>query len=160
MDISMPVMDGVQTTEWLKKNLPGIRVLALSMMDDDTSVIRMIRAGARGYVLKDVEPRELRKAIRDIAEKGYYYSELVSGKVIQSLQGNEETKPAEQIARLTDREMEFLKLCCSELSYKQIANTMHVSPRTVDGYRDSLFEKLEAKSRVGLVLYAVKTKLA
>lgn len=159
MDVSMPVLDGVQTTLWLKKNMPDVHVLALSMMDDDTTVIRMIRAGARGYVLKDVEPRELRKAIRDIADKGYYYSELVTGKVFHSLHSDEENLIAEQTTNLTERELEFLKHCCSEMSYKQIADAMVVSPRTVDGYRDALFDKLEVKSRIGLVLYATKSKL-
>lgn len=159
MDISMPLMDGVQATHWLKNNLPEVRVLALSMMDDDTSVIRMIRAGARGYVLKDIEPRELRKAIRDIATKGYYYSELVSGKVIQALHDQEEMNYTDQLSKITERELEFVKLCCSELSYKQIAGAMNVSPRTVDGYRDAVFAKLDIKTRIGLVLFAVKLKL-
>lgn len=157
MDINMPVMDGFDTTLWLKQNHPDIKVLALSMLDDETTIIRMIKNGAKGYVLKDTEPEELDVAIQSLLQKGFYHSEAISGKLIHALsEGTGEEEGAVHKLRLNEKELEFLKWACTEYSYKEIAGKMAVSPRTVDGYRDALQEKLEVKSRVGLVLYAIK----
>jgi len=153
MDINMPVMDGYEATKWLKEKYPQVKVLALSMFEDDKAVIRMIRCGASGYVLKESRPRDLLEAIKTIAEKGVYINDLVSGKLIRSVSGQDDA-PA-----LTVKELEFLKLCCSELTYKEIADQMFVSPRTVDNYRESLFQKLDIKSRTGLVLYAIQNEI-
>jgi two-component system invasion response regulator UvrY len=125
-------------------------------MDDDGSVIRMIKAGAKGYVLKDSEPEELIQAIRIIADNGFYYSERIAGR-ISSLQFNSESN--DHINKLSQRELDFLVLASSDLSYKEIADKMIVSVRTVDGYRDSIYEKLKIHSRIGLVLYAVRHKI-
>jgi DNA-binding NarL/FixJ family response regulator len=149
MDINMPFMDGYQATEWIKATYPQIKVLALSMFDDDKAVIRMIKCGASGYILKESKPRELLEAIKSVAEKGVYINELVTGKLMRSVSYKEEA------IAFSKKELEFLKLCCSELTYKEIADKMYVSPRTVDNYRESLFEKLNLKSRAGLILYAV-----
>lgn len=151
MDIHMPVMDGYETTAWLKANYPDIYTLALSMYEDDPAVIRMLRNGACGYVRKQSSPQELMEAIKTVAEKGIYLNDLVSGKLLRSLNA----QPTSE-TQFTVRELEFLKLCCSELTYKEIADQMCVSPRTVDNYRESLFQKLELKSRSGLILYAIK----
>ncbi len=150
MDINMPVMDGYATTKWLKANYPLVKVLALSMFEDDTAIIQMIKCGASGYVLKESKPRELLEAIKTIYAKGVYINELVSGKLLRSVADND------PVAIFTKKELEFLKLCCSELTYKEIADLMFVSPRTVDNYREALFQKLNLKSRTGLVLYAVQ----
>lgn len=158
LDISMPVLRGIETAKIISSTYPGIKILALSMMDDEQSVIGMVRNGARGYIVKDAEPAQLKEAINHILEKGFHYSDLVTGRMIHSLQIGSNT--GENAApKLTDREMEFLKLTCTELTYKEIADQMHVCPRTVDGYRDALFEKLGVKSRVGLCLYAVRMGL-
>jgi DNA-binding NarL/FixJ family response regulator len=149
MDINMPVMDGYLTTSWLKKCYPEIKVLALSMFDDDDVIIRMIKCGASGYVLKQSKPRNLLEAIQTIKSKGFFVNELVSGKLLRSVAYGD-TKLI-----LTAREIDFLKWVCSELTYKEIADRMFVSPRTVDNYRESLFHKLQLKSRTGLVLYAI-----
>jgi DNA-binding NarL/FixJ family response regulator len=93
------------------------------------------------------------EAIKIVHQKGVFINELVSGKLIRSISF------ADQMPKLSERETVFLKLCCSELSYKEIADEMIVSPRTVDNYRESLFQKLNLKSRSGLVLYAIKSKL-
>lgn len=153
MDINMPVMDGYETTCWLKTNHPQIHVLALSMFEDDEAVIKMIRCGACGYILKESKPRELLEAIKIITVKGVYINEMVSGKLIRSIAAYE-TAPS-----LSLKELDFLKHCCSELTYKEIADLMFVSPRTVDNYRESLFQKLSIKSRTGLVLYAIRNNL-
>jgi len=157
MDINMPQMDGYETTLWLKRNHPGIRVLALSMYDDENAVIRMLKNGARGYILKESEPSELKAAINAVMEKGFYYSEMVTGRLVHSISGmDEESYSSQQVMNLTEREIEFLKMACTEMTYKEIADKLHLSPRTVDGYRDALFQKLELKTRTGLVIYAIK----
>ena len=160
MDINMPEMDGYDTADWLRKTYPQIRVLALSMMDTESAIIRMIKNGARGYVLKDAEPSELNEALNAILTKGYYYNDLVTGKLIFSINklGNDE-KDMKALLNLSDRETTFLKLTCTDLTYKEIADQMNVGVRTIDGYRDALFEKLKVKSRVGLVLFAIKNDI-
>jgi DNA-binding NarL/FixJ family response regulator len=158
LDISMPIMDGYETATWLKENHPEVLILTLSMQDDDESLIRMIKCGAKGYLLKNVEPTELINAIQQILSKGFYYPEWATSKVFLSLT-NEEKKHKHDDLKFTDREIEFLKHSCSELTYKEIAELMFVSPRTVEGYRDALFLKLGLKTRVGLALFAVKNGL-
>jgi DNA-binding NarL/FixJ family response regulator len=153
MDINMPVMDGYAATKWVKGKYPQIRVLALSMFEDDKAVIRMIKAGAGGYVLKESKPRDLLEAIKTINEKGVYINEMVSGKLLRSV-SDEESAPD-----FSKKEFEFLKLCCSEFTYKEIADQRFVSPRTVDNYREALFLKLNIKSRTGLVLYAIQNEI-
>lgn len=153
MDITMPVMDGVETTKWLKQNHPKIKVLALSMIKNDLVIIRMIKNGARGYILKDCEPEELKSALQEVYKNGFYYNELYSRRGIPE---NEEAIKK----MINERELAFLRIACSEKSYKEIADEMMVSPRTVDGYRDALFQKLKVTSRVGLVLYALKNDIA
>jgi DNA-binding NarL/FixJ family response regulator len=153
MDINMPVMDGYDSTRWLKENYPQIRVLALSMFEDDKAVIKMIKCGANGYVLKESRPKDLLEAIKTIHSKGVYINELVSGKLIRSVAEEDD------VPDFTKKELEFLRLCCSELTYKEIADKMFVSPRTVDNYREALFLKLNLKSRTGLVLYAIQNQV-
>lgn len=160
LDINMPLMDGYETCKWLQKHYPDIKVLALSMYDQDNIIISMLRHGARGYILKDCDPMQLKCALYDVVHKGYHYSDLVNGKLMHAINqmGVAETDNT-PIQLMTDREKEFLTYSCSELTYKEIADKMGISPRTIDGYRDSLFEKLHIKSRVGLALFAIKHKL-
>jgi two-component system, NarL family, invasion response regulator UvrY len=157
LDINMPHMDGYDTARWLKKNQPDIKILALSMYDDENAIIRMLKNGAKGYILKEAEPEELGQAIHSVLTKGFYYSEMVTGKLIHSI-GNldEEDSSTRKMLNLSEREMEFLKYACTEMTYKEIADKMYLSPRTIDGYRDALFEKLNIKTRVGLAMYAIK----
>lgn len=157
LDINMPEKDGYETSLWLKENYPDIKVLALSMYDDETAIIRMLKNGVRGYILKDAEPAELRTAIESVFNKGFYYSEMVTGRLMRTITDMEdEGNNSRKILNLTERETDFLKLACSEMTYKEIAAEMHLSPRTIDGYRDTLFEKLEIKTRTGLAIYAIK----
>ncbi|MFT3825862.1 MAG: response regulator transcription factor [Chitinophagaceae bacterium] len=157
LDINMPEMDGYETALWLKRNYPEIKVLALSMYDNENAIIRMMKNGAKGYILKDIDPLEFRQALDSLIRKGFYYSEMVTGKLIHAVNTMDEPgQTIQKLVTLNEREIDFLKLACSELTYKEIADKMYVSPRTVDGYRDTLFEKLSIKTRVGLVLYAIK----
>jgi two-component system, NarL family, invasion response regulator UvrY len=157
MDINMPQMDGYDTCQWLKQHHPSVKVLALSMYDNEAAVIRMLRSGARGYILKDSHPAELMAAIDALMKSGFYYSEIVSGKLIHAINKmDDKNKTTGTSTQLNDRERTFLKYACTELTYKEIADKMFVSPRTIDGYRDGLFEKLQLKTRVGLAVYAIK----
>lgn len=159
MDIVMPEMDGFQTAAWVSENYPQVRLLALSTMDAETAIIKMIRSGARGYILKDAEPAELKKAFDEVMSLGYYYNDLVSRNVLRSAQQLVDKKDSiGALARLSDRETHFIRLTCSEKTYAEIAREMFVSERTVDGYRDALFKKLGVSTRVGLVLYAIRNK--
>lgn len=152
LDINMPEMDGYQTLVALKDRWPDIRILVLSQFDHEFVIIKMLKAGARGYMLKDAEPSELKLAIREIMEKSYYHSRLVNGHLISLVQkGEDYTKLA-----LSDAEQEFLKYSCSDLTYKQIADKMNLSKRTIEGYREALFNKLNVKSRTGLAIYALR----
>jgi len=156
LDINMPEMDGFATAQWLKQNFPLVKIIALSMYDNENSIIRMFKAGAKGYILKDSEPAELKAALDSVLQKGYYYSELVTGKLIHSINKLDEDADIRNLVQLNAREIEFLKYACTEMTYKEIADKMFLSPRTIDGYRDDLFEKLNLKTRVGLVMYAIK----
>jgi DNA-binding NarL/FixJ family response regulator len=156
MDINMPIMDGYETTQWIKENHPLINVLALSMYDNENSIINMFKAGAKGYILKDSEPSLLKSALDSIKTQGFYYSEMVTGRLINSIQKSEKEFNHAPDSTLSKQEKEFLKLACTEMTYKEIAEKMFLSPRTIDGYRDALFEKLQLKTRVGLVLFAIR----
>jgi DNA-binding NarL/FixJ family response regulator len=153
LDINMPVMNGTNTAQWLKIKYPEISVVVLSMFDDAEKVLAMLKLGVKGYLLKDAEPNEFEQALKKVSTGEVYYPEFVTRLLLDSF-----NPPGNQI-RLIGREAEFLKLASTELTYKEIAMQMSVSARTVDGYRDSLFEKLQIKSRVGLVLYAIKNNL-
>ena len=153
MDINMPEMDGFESVTWLNKHYPAVKVLVVSMVENEESIIRMLKLKVKGYLSKDVEPAELAAALKAIMSKGFYYTDFITGKLVHTLQ-NEYEK--ESLAVLNEKEKKFIQLACSELTYNDIAGEMFVSPKTIDGYRNQLFEKLSVKSRVGLALYAVK----
>jgi DNA-binding NarL/FixJ family response regulator len=158
LDISMPVMDGFETARWLRDTHPEVLIMALSMQDDEQSLIKMIRNGAKGYLLKNVHPAELEKALDGLVKNGSYYPDWASGKIIASVAADEPRSKFETV--ISDREREFLKYTVTEMSYREIAEKMFCSPRTVEGYRDALFEKLHLKSRVGLAVYALRNGFA
>jgi DNA-binding NarL/FixJ family response regulator len=151
MDVNMPIMNGVETTYYLKENYPDVKVIALSVVEDEQAIIEMLKAGAKGYLLKDVEKYTLELALNEVIKKGFYHTKNVSDILIKSLNEDEG-----KILKLKDREKEFIKLVCTELTYKEIADKMFLSPKTIDGYRDALFQKLNVKNRIGLVVYAIK----
>jgi len=152
VDINMPEMNGYDTALEIKKNWPNIKILALSMYDTELNVIKMLRSGANGYVLKDSDPEDLRIAITKVHKDGFYHSELVTGRMLNILHDPDGRMNIE----LNDRELAFLGFCCTELTYKEIADQMFLSPRTIDGYRENLFKKLNITTRTGLAMYAIK----
>ena len=155
----MPEMDGFETLAWLKENQPGLLALALTFEGTEERVIRAVRAGARGFILKDIEPLELRAALRSVLTSGYYHTDLVHHTMLNSSMRTEEEKTrAKLLARLTENEVRFLKLICDdrELTYEQVAEEMGVHRRTVDGYREHICNKLKVRSKVGLVITAVR----
>ena len=153
LDINMPVKDGVQTARWLRAAYPEIHIIILSMFGDAEKVLEMVKMGVKGYLLKDAEPHEFEQALQRVSQDEVYYPGFVTRHLINSFNHQPE------LLKLNNRELEFLKLAATEMTYKEIADEMCISARTVDGYRDQLFEKLQIKSRVGLVLYAIKNKL-
>src|SRR5580698_3172321 len=131
LDVNMPDMDGYETVRWLHKNFPQVKVLALSMFSDENTIIRMLRLGAKGYILKNIEPEELRFALDSVMKKDFYLSEYISGKVISGLHKGEGI-PDEKPLILNDKEKEFLQLICSDLSYKDISVKMGVRIRSIE----------------------------
>jgi DNA-binding NarL/FixJ family response regulator len=152
LDVNMPVLDGYDTLIALKKKYPLMKFLALTMYDHEFIIIKMLRNGANGYLLKEDDPDELKRAIEYIYHKDFYHSELVSGRLISILKQGVDYNQV----LLSANEQVFLEYCCTELTYKEIAEKMKLSVRTVEGYRDSLFDRLNVKSRTGLVIYALK----
>lgn len=158
LDIQMPVMNGEQTALWLKANRPEVKILVLTMHDDEQHILRMIRAGANGYILKNTNPDELKEALDSLRDRGTYHTELVSETLKNLVTSG---KPVDQWAiKFSERELEFIRLACSDLSYKEIATKMGCSARTVDSYRDGVFAKLGINTRISLALFAIKHNLA
>ena len=155
IDVNMPVLDGVKTTERIFSEYPLIKAVALSMKDDDQSIIRMLKAGCCAYLLKDIHPDELEKALKEVYGKGFYNADTANLNYRRLILKAGEK---EQLS-LSQREQQFLQMACSDLTYKQIASEMCLAERTIDGYREVLFEKLKVKSRVGMVLEAIRRNL-
>src|SRR3954449_10190972 len=155
IDVNMPVMDGVETARQLAEKYPLTKVVALSMKDDDNTIISMLKAGCCAYLLKDIHPVELEKALLEINNKGFYNADSLNLRYRRILMRS----GSEKTLTLSEREKQFLQLACSDLTYKQIAAQMTVSERTVDGYREALFEKLKVQSRTGMALEAIRRNL-
>jgi DNA-binding NarL/FixJ family response regulator len=153
LDINMPEMGGVETAKLLKQKYPDLRVIILTMNDGEAVLIKMLSLGVKGFLSKDVEPDELKKALEDTHTKGYYYSEEVTGILMEN------AFQPKSVIEVSKTELTFLELACSELTYYQIADKMFLSPKTIEGYRNNLFERFQVKNRVGLVLFAIKNGL-
>lgn len=153
LDINMKPMNGYETCVYIKKRWPEIKILALSMYNHEFSIIKMLKSGANGYLIKGADIRELVKALEDIYEKGYYSSELVASSFFQMLHKENENP----LHRINERDIKFLEYCCTEMNYKEIGAKMGVSTRTAEGYRNALFEKLNLNTRLGLVMFALNT---
>jgi DNA-binding NarL/FixJ family response regulator len=155
LDVKMPVMDGLQTAKTISREYPGIKMVALSMKSDDYSIIHMLKAGCCAYLLKDIHPNELEQALIQINQHGYYNADAANINYRRLIRHQEE----EAKLTLSEREHQFLQLACSDLTYKQIAAKMFVAERTIDGYRDKLFLKMNVQSRVGLAMEAIRRSL-
>lgn len=157
MDIKMPEMDGMQTTAYIHQHFRQIRVLALSMHNEDKYIVDMMKAGASGYLLKNAEPEEIIDAISTVYQKGFYFNEHLSVTLIKQLVGPGASHDnTHHQVELNDREIEVLRLVCQECSNQEIADKIFLSVRTVEGYRARLFEKTGSKNLVGLVIFAIK----
>lgn len=161
LDITMPEMNGYETAKWLNENHPSIKILVLSMLNDERAIIKMLKCGVKGYILKDIQPYELKKALDEIYEKGIYFNNILYSNFVHTIKNgiSEPEDEYQKLFNLPEREKEFLKWLCTDKSLKEIAAEMHLSPRTIDGYRDNLFEKINVASRVGLVLFAIRNEL-
>ncbi|MBN1821594.1 MAG: response regulator transcription factor [Prolixibacteraceae bacterium] len=157
LDINMPVMDGVKATEIIRKDYPDMKIIILTMENEDQLTLHMIEAGVNGYLLKDCEPEELGKAIRMVMEKDFYFnyniSELIRNAYIHKL------FPSKINHEFSTREIEVLELVCKELTTNEIADKLSVSPRTVETHRKNLIEKAGVKNLAGLIVFAIKNKI-
>jgi len=156
LDLNMPEMNGFETAVWLRDNYPTVHVLMLTMYDSELSLIRLLQAGVKGFLKKDIHPKELQFAIHSVMENGYYYSHNATGKLLNLFRSQSEMTHTLEKTMLNETEIRFLQLSCSEMTYKEIAQQMKLNPRGVDNLRDNLFTKLEVKSRVGLAMYAIR----
>lgn len=156
LDLNMPELDGYETAQLIQKRFSTVNVLMLTMYDSELSLIRLLQAGVRGFLKKDIHPSELKFAIHSVMNAGYYYSNHTAGKLANLFRSSEEKKNFLQNLMLTEQELQFLKLVCSDLTYKEVAQKMNLNPRSVDNLRDQLFNKLNVKSRVGLAMVAIK----
>jgi two-component system invasion response regulator UvrY len=156
LDFIMPVMDGYETALWLQNHYPGVHVLMLTIYDSELALIRLLQVGVKGILKKDVGPAELRLAINSVIQSGYYYSTHTAGRLANVFRKNSKDNMRLQESILSDPEIRFLKLVCSDLTYKEIAHNIGYTPRAVDALRDHLFAKLDVKSRVGLAMVAIK----
>ena len=154
LDINMPVMNGFDTIVALKKRWPALRILVLTIFETEHYIIRMIRNGANGYLLKSCDPDEIKRALTEIHQYGSYHSTQAPVHFTRAIQQNLIRLPS-----LTEKEATLLKYACTDLTYAEIAVKMKTTPRSVEGYRDSIFKKLQVSSRVGLALYAVQAGL-
>lgn len=160
MDLRMPQKDGIETTKVLSKEYPHIHIIVLSMYEDERFVYHLMENGAHGYLLKNAEPQEIRKAIMDVFEKGYYLNNFVNKILLKRSHAKQKAVPnlSNEIS-ITDKEKEVLKLICMEFTAQEIAKKMEISPRTVEAIKDRLMERFGSKNTAGLVFFAVKNNL-
>jgi two-component system, NarL family, invasion response regulator UvrY len=165
MDIDMPDMNGYEAVEWLKTFYPSISILVISMFDSEEAILSMMKLKVNGFLTKDIEVGDIHQALNDIISKGFYYTDQVCIALTNDIgtDNNEQTgskaaASADKI-KLSVREREFIKLACTELTYKKIAEKMTVSEKTVEGYRESLFQRFTLKNRVSLAMFAVRNGL-
>lgn len=160
MDLRMPLKDGIETTKVLSKQYPNIHVIVLSMYEDDRFVSHMMENGANGYLLKNAEPQEIRRAIMEVYEKGYYLNNFVNRILLKKSHAKQKVAPSlSNEITLTDRERDVLKFICMEFTAQEIAQKMDISPRTVEAIKDRLMERFGSKNTAGLVFFAVKNNL-
>ena len=160
MDLRMPLKDGIETTNAMSKLYPHIHVIVLSMYEDERFVYHLMENGAHGYLLKNAEPQEIRKAIMDVHEKGYYLNNFVNRILLKRSHAKQKTIPSlNNEITISDKEKDVLKYICMEFTAQEIAQKMDISPRTVEAIKDRLMERFGSKNTAGLVFFAVKNNL-
>ena len=161
MDLNMPLMDGMEATKIIRKKYEGIKVLVVTMYDNDNFIIHLMENGANGYLLKNAEPKEIIKAVYTVYENGYYFNDLVNKALLKKLVLKNHIKPSfNQNIELTERELEVLKMICEEKTTPEIGKEIFLSARSVEGIRQRLIEKIGVRNTAGLVMFAVKNGLA
>jgi DNA-binding NarL/FixJ family response regulator len=157
MDLKMPIMDGMEATKEVRKKFSDIKVLVVTMYEDDKFIIHLMENGANGYLLKNAEADEIRKSIYAVHENGYYFNDLVNKALLKKLVMKREFKPSfNQDIDFTERELEVLKLICEEKTAAEIGKEIFLSPRSIEGIRQRLIEKVGVRNTAGLVMFAIK----
>ncbi len=160
MDLRMPVKDGIETTKYISEKYPDIRIVVLTMHEDEKFVLHLMENGANGYLLKSTDPVEIKKAITEVMEKGYYLNNFVNRIIIKKSQEKNRPLPSfEKAVDITDKEKEVLQLICFEFTSQQIGEKMGISARTVESIKERLMEKCGSRNTAGLVFFAVKNNL-
>jgi len=163
LDMKMPGLDGIEITKKIKADFPNIKIILLTMYDDERLISHVIEIGANGYLLKNEEPEVLQKAIESVYEKDFYFNDYVAKALIKSIKSKEKKPPtfAHNPAQLnlTAREREILQLICQEMTTAEMAQQLYISARTVEGHRKNLMEKTGVRNTAGLVIFAVRNKL-
>jgi DNA-binding NarL/FixJ family response regulator len=160
MDLKMPIMDGMEATKLVRKNYPAIKVLVVTMYEDDKFIIHLMENGANGYLLKNAEPEEILKSIYAVYENGYYFNDVVNKALLKKLVLKNNLKPSfNQNVELTERELQVLKLICEEKTAAEIGKEIFLSPRSVEGIRQRLIEKVGVRNTAGLVMFATKNDI-
>ncbi|PSK92154.1 response regulator transcription factor [Taibaiella chishuiensis] len=157
LDLKMPEMDGLEVLKEIRTRYEDLKVIVLTMFDDEHFILHMMEAGANGYLLKNAEPAEIKNAIHAAVENGYYFNDLVNTVMLRKIvqQNRREPRFREEI-KLNEKETEILKLICQEHTAAEIGKMVFLSPRTVEGIRSVLLEKIGVRNTAGLVMYAVK----
>jgi DNA-binding NarL/FixJ family response regulator len=158
LDLTMPEMNGLDTTRYLKKRFPDIKIIILSVHSEERHIVHMVGEGINGYLVKNSELSEVVRAVEAVRDKGFYFNESVL-KAIHSGMAQKHEKSYNPNSPLTTREKEILELICQELTTSEIAEKLFLSVRTVDGHRNNLLEKTGARNTAGLVIYALRNNL-
>jgi len=160
MDLKMPVKDGIETTKYINKHFPSIRIIILTMYEDERFVGHLMDSGANGYLLKSTEPAEIKKAISDVMKTGFYLNNFVNKILIKKNYSKQKFNPnLNSEVVISEREKEVLTLVCMEYTAQEIAQKMEISARTVEAIKDRLMERFGVKNSVGLVFYSMKNSL-
>ncbi len=160
MDLRMPQKDGIEATKIISKQYPNIKVLVLTMYEDERFVSFLMENGANGYLLKSADPAEIRNAIMEVMARGYYLNNFVNRVLLKKSHSRSKSIPSlNSEVTLNDKEREVVRLLCMEFTASEIAQKMEISPRTVEAIKDRLMERFGAKNTAGLVFFAVKNNL-
>lgn len=161
LDLEMPVMDGREALAHIVQHHPNIKVLILSMHDSNSFIVNMMEIGAAGYLLKDMPPSEVIKAVQTVQRDGLYFNAKVSRALLAGLPGSKITIDSNHHVKetLNSRELDVLRLICEELTTSEIAEKLFLSTKTIEGYRKQLLEKTGAKNAAGLAIFAVRNQL-